>query len=175
MMDVISRKEAKAQGLTRYFTGKPCHKGHVSERFVSTRTCFVCNNDSAVREYTRDPEKAAARSKAWRDKYPDRTRAFFTKWRKKNLGYDAFRVTYRKAQKLEATVSWADNKKIKAIYAEAKRLTVETGIEHHVDHYYPLQGEFCCGLHVENNLHILTADENCRKGNQMPEDFYLNV
>jgi hypothetical protein len=34
--EIISRKEAKAAGLTRYFTGKPCKRGHVVERRVDT-------------------------------------------------------------------------------------------------------------------------------------------
>lgn len=29
-----SRREAKAQGAPRYFTGKPCKNGHVAERYV---------------------------------------------------------------------------------------------------------------------------------------------
>src|SRR5574338_906479 len=41
-MEVISRKEAKKQGLTKYFTGNPCKYGHIAERFVSTSHCLVC-------------------------------------------------------------------------------------------------------------------------------------
>jgi len=36
-MEIISRKEAKALGLTRYFTGKPCKHGYIAER--DTGTC----------------------------------------------------------------------------------------------------------------------------------------
>ena len=31
-MEIISRKEAKAQGLVHYFTGKPCLHGHLAKR-----------------------------------------------------------------------------------------------------------------------------------------------
>src|SRR5689334_6010366 len=60
------------------------------------------------------------------------------------------------ARKRAATMSlaspkWRDREKIRAIYEEAQRLTAETGIVHHVDHYYPLQGLLCCGLHVHHN------------------------
>lgn len=61
---------------------------------------------------------------------------------------------------------WANGAAIRAIYAEAKRLTRETGIQHHVDHIIPLQGERVTGLHVETNLQILTGSENSRKRNR---------
>ena len=35
--------EAKANGLIRYFTGRPCHQGHFCERLVSDRSCVECN------------------------------------------------------------------------------------------------------------------------------------
>lgn len=39
---VISRDEAFAKGLKRYYTGKPCHKGHDCERYVSSGGCLDC-------------------------------------------------------------------------------------------------------------------------------------
>lgn len=36
--------EAKQKGLIRYFTGKPCRRGHTSERFTSSRQCVDCQN-----------------------------------------------------------------------------------------------------------------------------------
>jgi hypothetical protein len=39
---VISREEARQQGLKHYFTGKPCKRGHVAKRYVSTHVCVEC-------------------------------------------------------------------------------------------------------------------------------------
>lgn len=72
------------------------------------------------------------------------------------------------ADKIRATPSWADHTKIRAIYKEAARLTAETGIQHEVDHYYPLRSKIMCGLHVETNLQILTAEANRKKSNSIP-------
>mgnify|MGYP000079246860 len=72
----------------------------------------------------------------------------------------------RRSAKLERTVPWADLVSIQAIYSEAKRLTETTGVKHHVDHVIPLQGELVSGLHVESNLQVLTAQENCSKSNK---------
>ena len=41
-MDIITRAEAKAQGLQRYYQGKPCKYGHDSERYTSTGICVAC-------------------------------------------------------------------------------------------------------------------------------------
>lgn len=40
---VITRADAKARGLTRFFTGEPCKLGHVCERSVSSRRCLECS------------------------------------------------------------------------------------------------------------------------------------
>lgn len=73
----------------------------------------------------------------------------------------------RRARKLNATPKWfnAEKKKIQALYEKAQRLTFETGRLHHVDHIDPLCSDQICGLHCLNNLQILPAIENMKKGN----------
>jgi hypothetical protein len=41
-MDIITRKDALAQGLVHYFTGKPCKRGHVAARYAKTANCVEC-------------------------------------------------------------------------------------------------------------------------------------
>ena len=73
----------------------------------------------------------------------------------------------RRADKLNRTPPWADHKIIQYFYDEAHRLTMETGIKCHVDHIIPLRGELVSGLHVHNNLQILTERDNISKGNRI--------
>ena len=79
-------------------------------------------------------------------------------WRKKNLEYDAFRSATYRATKINQTPKWANLAKIKEVY-----LNCPDGF--HVDHIVPLRGKNVCGLHVENNLQYLTAQENLKKRN----------
>lgn len=59
-----------------------------------------------------------------------------------------------------ATPPWADKAAIRQIYLKAKALGM------HVDHIIPIKGGAVCGLHVPENLQLLTAAENHKKGNR---------
>ena len=43
MSTIISRQNAIKSGLKRYFTGKPCKRGHVAERQTNDWSCCKCN------------------------------------------------------------------------------------------------------------------------------------
>jgi hypothetical protein len=44
--DIVSKAVALQLGLKRYFTGKPCCHGHVSERRVANGHCIVCSDEN---------------------------------------------------------------------------------------------------------------------------------
>jgi hypothetical protein len=43
--EIITRKEARAQGLVHYCTGKSCKRGHIAKRYVSNLECVICVYD----------------------------------------------------------------------------------------------------------------------------------
>lgn len=150
-MNVITQADAKAQGLLYYFTGKPCKRGHLSKRSVVGQRCVECD-----RLWNRTN----------RDKVSESNRAYY----EANRDQWTEAVATREARKLCATPAWADKQAIRAVYAEADRLTRETGIPHHVDHIVPLQSPIVSGLHVHWNLRPLPATENLSKGNKLLEE-----
>ena len=64
-MDIISRKDALAQGLKHYFTGKPCKRGHLAKRSVSYKGCKECEAERSKARYQANSESDKARVKAW--------------------------------------------------------------------------------------------------------------
>jgi len=119
------------------------------------RRYYEANRDAVnaqKREYrAANLEKANADNRLWRENNPHVIR-HLNALRKKHIK--------------QATPPWADKKSIIAIYAEAERLTAETGVLHHVDHIIPIKGELVCGLHVHCNLRPLPWRENISKKNK---------
>jgi hypothetical protein len=74
-------------------------------------------------------------------------------------------ASQQRVKKLKRIAIWADRDAIKKIYQQAQKLTRQTGILHEVDHIIPLLGRFVSGLHVENNLQIVTQTVNRKKSN----------
>lgn len=198
---IITKAEAKQQGLTQYFTGKPCKRGHLSHRNVTTSNCLECWREDSLKkrkadpeafkamkkaEYNRNKESILAQQKEYRQANWDRIYAK----RKANPNYRKYMSNYicaylkhndvqrakhlartrrRQLSKHHQTPEWAKTpeaiREMELMYIEARRLTVETGIPHEVDHIVPLQGTYVCGFHCPDNLQIITEHENRTKWN----------
>lgn len=85
-----TRAEAVAIGATRYFTGRPCKNGHISDRDVSSHTCGECLRLRSATWAKANPEKRsetykkyrlanavviAAKKKAWKQDNREKHRA----------------------------------------------------------------------------------------------------
>jgi hypothetical protein len=65
-LKIISRADATALDLKRYFTGEPCKHGHVSERITSNGCCATCSYAKCKAQYAADPKAGSERTKAYR-------------------------------------------------------------------------------------------------------------
>jgi hypothetical protein len=74
-MDIITRKDALTQGLTHYFTGKPCKRGHIVVRYVKTRSCIECTAGYNAAFYAANPGKSTEYSRRWQVKNPNKVKA----------------------------------------------------------------------------------------------------
>ena len=109
--------------------------------------------------YAANKEREKARRKAYYYDNQEQSLAVGRAYKKKNKAVVNASVSKYRASKLQATPSWADLEAIKDVYIEAEYHQMQ------VDHIVPLQGEKVCGLHVWDNLQLLTAAENQSKGN----------
>lgn len=75
MNEIIDRKMAIAMGLKRYFTGKPCCRGHVAERVVSSKSCMECGGKA---HYAKNKAKRLEKNKIWRDNNKDRVKIYLS-------------------------------------------------------------------------------------------------
>ncbi|HXI43857.1 MAG TPA: HNH endonuclease [Bryobacteraceae bacterium] len=110
---IISRAQAKALGLKRYFTGVVCIAGHFSERDVSSHSCISCRKisqrkrwredtqfrakkerwrlanlvkvrDTGRRSQERNREKVRERSNKWKENNRDRSKEITREWKAAN-------------------------------------------------------------------------------------------
>ena len=181
-MNPITRAVAKSQGLTQYFTGKPCLHGHLAPRQVSNYGCLECKKITDAKDYQRHKSQRDKRNLEWKKNNPEARKQHISdyyqrnrerllserdkeadlerlhRWKKENPELVNANTAKRRAAKLQAIPPWADLEKIKDFYKNCPE-------EHHVDHIVPLRHSLVCGLHVSENLQYLTAEENLKKGN----------
>lgn len=147
-------------------------------------------NKKRVYEYNKAyraarPTETRAMLQSWVNRNKDRVKAIYRRYYLKHaekrkaqrLEYlrsrpdiaNAATARYR-AAKMRAIPKWADRRQIAKFYAEAVRLSRETGIKHHVDHIVPLRSTIVCGLHVQSNLQVIPASVNSKKQNAVWPD-----
>lgn len=187
-------REAKALGLKRFFTGRPCRHGHVAERFVAAYKCVECQDIASKKWIAANPERAlqssrargvrfmrsgkgVAATKRYRatEKYATKVarhngseahRARMMQWWRENRSKANAYWMKRLAAKLRATPSWNNQFFIEEAYELAEWRTQVTGVRWNVDHIVPLRSPKVCGLHVHTNLQVIREAENFRKGNR---------
>lgn len=149
-MELISRQQALAQGLTKYFTGKPCKYGHIAERWTD-KHCVECHKGRRAEFFQsikdERTEARLANVRNWELRNPEQARAL-----KRNSNA-------KRRTNTACALSKLYSKELAAIYRNCPP-------GHHVDHVVPLNGKHVSGLHVPWNLQYLPAADNIKKSNK---------
>ena len=113
-LHVYDRKTAKRLGLTKYFTGKPCKSGHVTERRTASGACVTCENKW---KKDKDPEKERARKRRWYDENREKARWCGRVYARRNKGSqkERHRDWYEKnrEEKIAQNKQWAERNRHK--------------------------------------------------------------
>lgn len=137
--------------VQRLFPNKSRNNTKVCTWLFSIYELKYCSSCKCVKEvelFSRNSSRSTGYNSFCKECYLESTRDYQREYQKT-----------RKAMKLARVPKWADLGKIKEIYANCPK-------GHHVDHIIPLQGALVSGLHIENNLQYLTAEDNLKKHNK---------
>lgn len=119
--------------------------------------------------YLKNKEQVLDNYYTWKENFPERRKESSERYRRNNSEYYAEYAARRRFSKEKATPPWADLKKIQEIYKKAKDSKLE------VDHIIPLKHHLVCGLHVPDNLQLLSREENAMKNNKFDIDVQLVI
>jgi hypothetical protein len=166
---LISKAEAVDKNLNRFFTGKPCKRGHISSRYVKGGHCIECHNKKEV------SSKHSQYTAAWRNRNREKIKQYAGEYRQRLevKASKAKRQQERHVNKLKSEYKWdaeLHDFVMEEAYSLSQLRTVVTGVKHNVDHIIPLRGKLVCGLHVWNNIRVITYLENILKSNKIYED-----
>lgn len=182
MTQIIRRKDAIAQGLTKYFTGKPCKQGHVCERYVDSGVCKACVYANEKRFRSANTTLVYARNSEWRRAKPDYDRQYYSantervkqyakEWKERNPDQVAIMQDRRGELLKRATPPWAEHDLINMVYKKRDELNQAWDTTFTVDHIIPIQSDTVCGLHCWSNLQLLCRTENGQKRNKYQQDW----
>lgn len=97
---IISRTDALAAGLKRYFTGLPCRHGHIAERLASNYICTKCSRHFGILNKKKHPDKEKNRHRAYYQKNKQNFIDAAARWKKEN-------PEKHKANKKRQKAAWA--------------------------------------------------------------------
>jgi hypothetical protein len=86
-MEIITRKEALSQGLTRYYTGVPCKQGHDCEKYVREYRCCECHRLYKIKKYQEDETYRNRILSQQQDAYKKDPEKFRERGRKNNVKF----------------------------------------------------------------------------------------
>jgi hypothetical protein len=156
---IITKREAREQGLKWFYTGKPCPKGHVCERYVANSECRKCRDKYWERNKSR---LLPGRRKYAREHYRNNLPLHLlrsAKWRAKQSG-------------IKCTITVDDIKVPEVCPVLNIPITVAYGKENKansptLDRIDSRQG------YVPGNVHVISRRANVIKNDGLPSEHLL--
>ena len=167
-MKIVGRQEAINQGLLRYYTGKPCIRGHISERSVSHRGCLRCHSDN------QNPNKSKAYGLKYEALNKEVRRA---RLRKENIAPEVYAkvLEYFRIKNQERRgflIGQLSPSIIQNLFQKQSGKCVGCGIDlidnFHLDHIMPISRG---GLNVDSNVQLLCPPCNLSKGSKTMQEW----
>lgn len=149
-----SKEERKKHNVSRYKKRQENREEYLQDR-----------RDYRLRNRDRLNEKERKHWELNKEKFKVKCK----KWKKVNAHICIEYVYIRNVTKKRTlnTLSPEQKSKVRELYKQCRKLNdAKDGTIYSVDHIIPLISKDVCGLHVPENLRILTKTDNSRKGNK---------
>lgn len=141
----------------RYFTGKPCKRGHVAERYTCSCKCVECRKEDKRKWRSRNPTKDIAKCRKWQISNPDKV-AVNTHKRRSRKGSNGGTHTFKDLQDI-----FSMQRGLCAYYnCCGNDITL---YDKHIDHIIPISTG---GSNDRRNIQLLCAGCNLSKGARDP-------
>jgi hypothetical protein len=167
--EIVADHNAKRSAKARQRTHKncvTCKALRALDEFPKNRTsadghntvCFDCRKEYDLARYKKDGHEIRERVSRYRKDNRPKVNAA-----------DAAKIKMRK-RATPKWLNWMHRAQIQEFYEIAAARTMQTGVEHNVDHVVPIKGKKVSGLNVPWNLQVLTALANQRKHASFTEE-----
>jgi 5-methylcytosine-specific restriction endonuclease McrA len=161
----VTRAEAKAAGAKRYFTGKPCKRGHISEYYTSICQCIACSRAQTYewaaqnterwdesRQQWRDANRGriSKQSLAWVASHPTQRRETMRLWRLANKEKESGRRKALRKAKPDVYRAHAENRRARKLAVGGSYTAQQIG------HLFAVQRRKCvgCGRSIKHGYEI---------------------
>jgi len=162
---IVTRAEAKAAGLKRYFTGRPCKRGHVSESYTSVSQCVACSraqtyewaaqkparwDEARIQWRSANPDRITKQSSNWVKAHLEQRRATLKLWRLKSKAAIAAARKAARQAKPNVYRAHSENRRARKLAAGGSYTAQQ------IDNLYLLQRHKCvgCGISIKRGFEI---------------------